>query len=525
MDVLRDFEPGDLVAAIILDILLGNLRVRHGDDKSTGLLAIFFAGDTHNLHVLHPRHVADEILDLFGRDVFATTDDDILQASSDEVVALLVHVADVARVRPAVGVDTFGGHLRLFVVAGHHVEAAAADLARLVDGAEFAGLGIDDRDLDAGQRLTDGRTLALETRLEITGLRHHRAGLGQPVRNRDFAHVHLIHTLLHALDRTGRAGHQAGTQGGKIKLIEERAVEYGNVHGRLPVHSGTALFFDRHHDVDGIVFFHQHHGRAMVDASHHPQHAAETVEERHRNTHAIHRRKILARTDPEAVIRNVVVRELHPLGKTGGAGSILHVHDIMAAYFTLAGLIFGLRRLHGQRENFIDRVHAAVLFWTQEKDALQTRVVLGHKLAARLLPQFRNQVIKRLYVVRVAKPVDQKEVFGVRLLEREVNLRRLVVRIERQQNGADLGGRKHQRDPMRDVGGPQRDLLAALDAQRHQAAGQPVDLFAELVPRQAEVAVGIDQGILRTAARNRLIEQLPQRVVPRDRQVIPRHSS
>jgi len=196
----------------------------------------------------------------------------------------------------------------------------------------------------------------------------------------------------------------------------------------------------------------------------------------------------------------------------------------VAAQLALTRLIVGVRRLHRQRKQLVDRVHAAMLLRTEEKDALQARIACGHELPPRLLLKLGNQLIERLDVVGIAKPVDQKEVFGVRLLEREIDLRRLVVRVERQQNGADLRGRKHQRDPMRDIGGPQRDLLAATNTERHQAARQPVNLFAKLVPGQAEVAVRIDQSILRAAARDRLVEQLPERVVARHRQIVPRHA-
>ena len=65
----------------------------------------------------------EPLLDLDAVDVLAAADDHVLLAVGDEEEALVVEVADVAGVEPAVGVDRLGGGLGLVPVAGHEDRA------------------------------------------------------------------------------------------------------------------------------------------------------------------------------------------------------------------------------------------------------------------------------------------------------------------------------------------------------------------------------------------------------------------
>ena len=98
----------------------------------------------------------------------------------------------------------------------------------------------------------------------------------------------------------------------------------------------------------------------------------------------------------------------------------------------------------------------------------------------------------------------------------------LVVGVERQQDGADFGGGEHQHDPMRNVGGPERDLFAAFYPERHQSLGDHIHFFAKFKPGKPEIAVGIDDGVVFSAAGDGLIEQLTERVFAGYRHIVPR---
>ena len=77
---------------------------------------------------------------------------------------------------------------------------------------------------------------------------------------------------------------------------------------------------------------------------------------------------------------------------------------------------------------------------------------------------------------------------------------------------------------MRHVRRPERDLLAALDAKRHQALSNAVDLLAKLVPREPIVTVGIDDRVILATTCDRLVQELTERIFARYRQVVPGHT-
>ena len=232
-----------------------------------------------------------------------------------------------------------------------------------------------------------------------------------------------------------------------------------------------------------------------------------------------------AGADPEAVVRDVAVRELHALREARGAARVLHVDDVVHVALGLAREVVLPRRLHREGEHLVERVHAAVLLAAEEHHALQVRVLRALDRAARLLAQLGHERVDHVHVRAVAVAGDDEEVLGVGLREREVHLVLFVVRVERQEDRADLGGREHEHHPVGHVRGPEGDLLAALHAEGHEAAREAVHLLAELVPGEAEVAVGVDDGVVLAAARDRLVEELPERVLARDGQVVPGHAA
>ena len=279
VNILRDLEPGDLVLAIHLNIVLRQAHAVGRDDERRRLFAILLRRAADDCDILHAGHRAEEVLDLLGRDVLAAAYDEILESAGDVVVAILVHAANVTGMEPAVFVDALRGLLGHLVVALHVVVAAAADFAISVDGRDLARLGIDDGDFDSGHRLTDRLALALDGLLEVARHRHHRARLGKAVRVRDLAHEHLLLRLLHAVHRACRTGHDAGAEGTEIKLGEERMVEHRDVHRGDAVRGRALLALDGGHDLHGVELFEEDHGGAVVDAAHDAEDASEAVEQ------------------------------------------------------------------------------------------------------------------------------------------------------------------------------------------------------------------------------------------------------
>ena len=215
------------------------------------------------------------------------------------------------------------------------------------------------------------------------------------------------------------------------------------------------------------------------------------------------------------------MRELHALREARRARGVLHVHDVVHVALRLALQVVLPRRLHREGHHLVERIHAPVLLAAEEHDALEVRVLLALQLAARLFAQLGHERVDHVHVAAVAVAGDDEEVLRVGLPEREVHFVLLVVRVERQQDRADLRGREHEDDPVRHVRRPEGDLLAVPHAERHQAAREAVHLLAELVPGQAVVAVRVDDGVVLAAARDRLVQQLPERVFAGNGQIVP----
>ena len=114
--------------------------------------------DTHHRRLGHRGVRVEHVLDLTRVHVEAAADDQVFLALDDVEEPVGVEPPDVAGVQPAVA----QGARRLLgqaVVAEHHVRSAHADLTRVADG-KRAVVVIEDRDLDAGERLAHGAELA-----------------------------------------------------------------------------------------------------------------------------------------------------------------------------------------------------------------------------------------------------------------------------------------------------------------------------------------------------------------------------
>src|SRR5262245_24344358 len=71
-----------------------------------------------------------------------------------------------------------------------------------------------------------------------------------------------------------------------------------------------------------------------------------------------------------------------------------------------------------------------------------------------------------------------------------------VRRINIDEDGPDVGGGELGDDPLRPVGGPDADVFAAPDAQRHQGAGEPADVGLELAVGAVVAELREDGGVV-----------------------------
>ena len=154
------------------------------------------------------RGMLDEaVLDLDAVDVLAAADDHVLLAVGDEEEAVVVDVADVAGVQPAVA-HGVRGRLGLVPVAGHDERAVHRHLAGLT-GRHLVAVGVADLELERRHRLADRRRL-VDRVLARDGGRDRRR-LGEPVRVRRRRDVRerLAHLALQLVGRRRTAERDA----------------------------------------------------------------------------------------------------------------------------------------------------------------------------------------------------------------------------------------------------------------------------------------------------------------------------
>ena len=293
-------------------------------------------------------------------------------------------------------------------------------------------------------------------------------------------------------------------------------VQDGDEHGGHAVERGATLLLDGGHRRHRVEALQDHEGGAVVHRREHPQHAAEAVEQRHRQAEPVLGPEVLVGADPVAVVADVEMGQHDPLGKPRGARGVLHVDDVVRVEGGLASpvILFAGHGAHGQ--DFRDGVHPAVLFQTQEKDPLQVRESAARQAPPLLGPQLGHELVDGLQVIDVLVAVDEKQVLRLRLLQHVGQLVDPVVGVDREQDGADLGGGELQGDPVGDVGRPDGHLFAFLNAHGHQAAGQAINEIAELPVGQAEIAIDIDHRLVVRVGVDGPVQDLSQCQRPQD---------
>ena len=287
-------------------------------------------GAAHHAALLHRRVAADDVFDHGGEHLEAVVpDDDALDAGIQIHKAVLVHIADIAGVRPqlAVGVaaQQVGGLLGLVVVALHGGGGADADLAALTDGQLGLGARLENGDhrVDHGDAHAAGLCHVTGGNGSCRGYLGHAVALCQ----RELHPVgfeELVHRLLRA-QREGVAAGGVVADEGEVFVFQQR------VGGQLLVVGGHA------EHVRGLVLPHQRaqlirvqigddddvqpHDQRHVDAAavtvgdegrHHVQHLLPAVEQ------AALGGKLL-RKGVEAV-----VGQHNALGRAGSAAGVHH---------------------------------------------------------------------------------------------------------------------------------------------------------------------------------------------------------
>src|SRR5918992_5527012 len=328
--VLGDLVVGDVLAAVLLDVLVGQRGIVLLYDGGGYPLAVLLVGDDVDLDVGDLGVSVEKLLDLTRVDVLATANDHVLRPPGYLDVPVLVHSRQVPGVQPALLVYNLFGLVGHLVVALHDVVAAGAEVALLVGPDLFAGVHVHEPDLDVRELASHGRYPALY-RVVRAGLGDDGAGLGLTVGDGDLVRPHIVDDLFHHLFGAGAPRHYPGAQAGGVVLLVVLVLELRDEHGRHAEERRAPLLVDGLEHLLGVELLDGHHRPLVGDGVQCPQDAPEAVKERHGDTDPILWPELHALADVESVLDDVRVGQLYPFGEARRPRGVLHVYDLVCA--------------------------------------------------------------------------------------------------------------------------------------------------------------------------------------------------
>ena len=404
-----------------------------------------------------------------------------------------------------VRIDGLGRLLGHLVVALHDVVALAAQFPVLPRRADVAVVHVQHAHFHRGVRPAHGLALVGDVVVH-GGLGEHRARLRKAVADGHVPHVHALHDLAHGLGRARAAGHDARAQMRQVEGVEVRVVQLGDEHGGHAVDRRRLLLVEGLKHQLGVELLHDEHGAAVGEAGHDPQHAAEAVEERHRQAHTVFGTELLSLADVEAVVQNVAMGEHDALGEARGAARVLHHDHVVVVELALGPFQGAVRLVLAEQQKFRHAVEAAVLLGPHVDEVLEEGVLLGMEEAALHVQRLGHQIADDLQVVHIAVGIDHAERLHVRLLQHVVELVGLVHRVHRDHDHADLRGGVHEGEPVGDVARPHAQMIARLHADGQEALGQSIGSLVEVLVGPAQVAIGVHDELVIGIDRHLLLQ-------------------
>ena len=110
--------------------------------------------------------------------------------------------------------------------------------------------------------------------------------------------------------------------------------------------------------------------------------------------------------------------------------------------------------------------------------------------------ELRHDVVEGSHVIGILERLDQEEGAGVGLVEDIFQFRRLVARVDRDEDSADLGRGELEDDPFRHVVGPDGNVVPLFDTELQEPLGYGTADLVELPVGVAETTFHVDERIV-----------------------------
>jgi len=290
-------------------------------------------------------------------------------------------------------------------------------------------------------------------------------------------------------------------------------VQLGDEHRRHAVQRRTAFAVHRRQHFQRIEILDHHHRRTVRNHRTDPQHATETMEQRHANQQSVGRSKMHPVADRQPVVQDIVTGQHHPFRESGRPGRILHIDLVVTVHPRLGPFELVVADQRPELHQFGSIVHAAQFLLSDVNHVPQLRKLLAAQLSALRGLQFRNQVVQDLHIVAVAVAVHHTHRMDIGVFHDVFEFGVLVVRIDGHQYGPDLGGRKHERHPVGHVFRPYADFAALGHPDRQQPFCKNIDPFVELLVSKPQPAVRINHELMIRIFRYVFLKNAPDGIV------------
>jgi hypothetical protein len=234
----------------------------------------------------------------------------------------------------------------------------------------------------------------------------------------------------------------------------------------------------------------------MGDACHYGEYATETMEKGNWYAKAILFREAHALSNKETIVDYVVVGKHDPFRKTGSSGGILHVNDFMGIKTCLNRSQFFIGHLIGESMQIIEVQHPRRCLLSYEDNLFQTGKLGAFQRARGGLRNLRGHIAKGLGIIGVLESLYQKEGVGIRLLQDVFQFSGTVTGVDGNQDCANPGRSELQNDPLRDIRGPDRDVITLFYPQPEETLGDPATDLIELAIGIAKPPIHVNKRVV-----------------------------
>jgi hypothetical protein len=217
------------------------------------------------------------------------------------------------------------------------------------------------------------------------------------------------------------------------------------------------------------------HGGAVGEAAQVAHHHAEAVVERHRDAHPVARPQADRLADEEAVVEDVVVRQVAPLGLP----VVPEVNWMLIGSSNCRRSPSSASSASSSRragEQVAEVEHAGAALGAQADHDLQAGQAMGAQQAGFAVGQLGRQVGQHRQVVAALEGRRQDQRPAADLVEGVFEFAAAIGRVDVDQHQPGLGGGELGQRPFVVVLRPEPDPLAGRQAQAAQAAGQRIHL-------------------------------------------------